>query len=148
MRFFIPFLFSVLMIHSANAVPGARVVERFGFKDAIELTNGTCTVVLTPAVGGKIMSYKLGEKEALEINPNERGDRKPEDGDEWNVNWAGRFDFGPETQVPSHPELWHGPWKGEITGPRQATLTSIRHEASGAQLVRTFTLAAKGSHLS
>ena len=151
----IPGLFFYTVMWAASSVlltaeqPGARVIEYFGYDDAIELTNGECTAILTPSVGGKIMSYQLHGKEALEIIPGEEGYRyDPEKPDERIFSGAGRFDFGLERRIASRDGIWLGAWESEITGPRQATLTSVRHQATGIQVVRTFTLAAKGSHLS
>lgn len=141
------FFFSIVLVPWATAFPGARVIEYFGYDDAIELSNGECTAILTPAVGGKIMSYKLGDKEALEIIPEEAGYHWDPDSSLRIFSGAGRFDFGLEGLSPKRDDIWVGPWKGEITGPRQATLTSVRNEAIGVQLVRTFTLAARGTHL-
>ena len=128
--------------------PGARVIEYFGYDDAIELSNGECMAILTPAVGGKIMSYQLKGKEALEIISGEEGYRyDPNEPEKRIFSGAGRFDFGLETRVAKRDELWLGAWTSKITGPRQATLTSVRHEATGIQVERTFTLAAEGTHL-
>jgi hypothetical protein len=134
--------------YSSADYPGAKVVDYFGYDDSIELRNDVCTVKLTPAVGGKIMSYQLNGKEALEIIPEEAGYRWDPESDEQIFSGGGRFDFGLEARVPPRKELWVGPWKGEITGPRQATLTSPEHEGTGIQVVRVFTLAKTGSHLS
>ncbi len=49
--------------------------------------------------------------------------------------------------TPRHPLLWLGEWKGQITGPRSARLTSRKDEATGVQLIREFTLAEKSSRL-
>ena len=57
----------------------------------------------------------------------------------------GRFDIGPEKVVPRRGELWEGNWKGEITGNLSARVTSIKHEATGVQLVRDYILDASGS---
>ena len=61
---------------------------------------------------------------------------------------GGRFDIGPEMLNPPRPTLWLGSYAAEITGERSATLTSQPCEATGAQLVREFELAATGSGLS
>ncbi|MDB2499817.1 hypothetical protein N9X40_03070 [bacterium] len=147
------FFCSIIFVIMAKALsaenPGARVIEYFGYDDAIELTNGECTAILTPAIGGKIMSYQLHGKEALEIIPGEEGYHyDPENPQERIFSGAGRFDFGLERRIAPRDEIWLGGWESEITGPRQATLTSVKHKATGIQVVRTFTLAAKGSHLS
>lgn len=139
---------TLLTSNSSADFPGAKVVDYFGYDDSIELSNDVCTVKLTPSVGGKIMSYQLNGKEALEIIPEEAGYRYDPDSEERIFSGGGRFDFGLEARVPPRKELWVGPWQGEITGPRQATLTSPEHEGTGIQVIRVFTLARSGSHLS
>jgi hypothetical protein len=61
--------------------------------------------------------------------------------------YGGRFDIGPEMTIPPHPKLWLGKWTGEIAGPRSATLTSQKDEATGTQLVREFVLDEASSKL-
>ena len=127
--------------------PGARVINFFGYEDSIELYNEDCSVKLTPAVGGKVMSYQLNGKEALFVIPEEAGFRYDPNSSDRIKSSGGRFDFGLELDVPPRTELWVGPWEGEISGRRQATLTSPHHDATGVQVIREFTLAAKGTHL-
>lgn len=146
-RFTILLIYIFCFIAGYADFPGAQVIEYFGYDDAIELSNETCTAILTPAVGGKIMSYQLNGKEALEIIPEEAGFHYDPSSGERIFSGAGRFDFGLERRVSQRTEIWVGAWKGEITGPRQATLTSIRHQGTGIQIKRTFTLAATGAHL-
>lgn len=151
MRSYYPLAFSLFLIinsHSlVSANPGARVIDYFGYDDSIELSNAECTAILTPSIGGKIMSYQLNGKEALEIIPEEAGYRYDPNSKERITSGAGRFDFGLERRVEERAEIKLGAWKGEITGKRQATLTSVRHKGTGMQVVRTFTLADTGSHL-
>jgi hypothetical protein len=141
-------LFSLLISSYGFGEVGARVVNFFGYDDSIELSNESCTVKLTPSVGGKVMSYQLNGKEALFVIPEEAGFRYDPNSTERFTSSGGRFDFGLELEVPSRTALWIGPWEGKITGHRQATLTSPPHDATGVQVVREFTLADKGSHLS
>tara|TARA_B100001123_G_scaffold406706_1_gene498243 strand:+ start:690 stop:1733 length:1044 start_codon:yes stop_codon:yes gene_type:complete len=146
-RFFILSLYLVSHSFGHAEFSGARVIEYFGYEDAIELSNGECTAILTPAVGGKIMSYQLNGKEALEIIPEEAGFHYVPKSGERIFSGAGRFDFGLEQRVSQRAEIWVGAWQGQITGPRQATLTSVRHKGTGIQVVRSFTLAATGTNL-
>jgi hypothetical protein len=60
---------------------------------------------------------------------------------------GGRLDIGPEQLNPARPTLWLGSWTVEAAGPREATMTSDPCPATGAQLVRAFTLAEEGSQL-
>jgi len=143
-------VFSIFVMVSldSSANSGARVIEYFGYDNCIELFNDDCRVILTPAVGGKIMSYQLNGKEALEIILGEEGYHyDPNNPDERIRSGAGRFDFGLERRVASRDEIWLGAWESEITGRRQATLTSVEHQATGIQVERTFTLTDSGTHL-
>jgi len=101
----------------------------WGSDGTIVLDNGDARVVISPAKGGRVMEYSWKGKNALE--PVEAG--------------PGRFDIGPEKVVPRRGELWEGNWKGEITGNLSARVTSIKHEATGVQLVRDYILDASGS---
>jgi hypothetical protein len=60
---------------------------------------------------------------------------------------GGRFDIGPEMLNPPRPMLWLGSYVVHITGPRSATMTSAKCDATGAQIIRSFALAARGSRL-
>ena len=129
-----------------HSLEGATVVKFYGYDDCIRLENETTTVTLCPRAGGRVLEYALHGKNALYL---------PEGGEGWRYEpgkrggpmHAGRFDIGPEQTIPKHPLLWMGPWKGEITGPRTARLTSVEDEATGVQLIRDFKLAADSSKL-
>jgi hypothetical protein len=120
-------------------------VKFLNYPDCIELSNGVGTVaVLGHHVGGRVLSYRHGGKEALYLSPDEAGwtpggSKKPSS--------AGRFDIGPEYLIPERAELWSGEWSAEITGARSARLTSEPAPDAGIRLVRDFVLAADSSHL-
>ena len=131
-------LCSLSLVGTSGAEPGAAVVEFFGYDDCIELKNDTTRVVLCPAAGGRVLVYAFHGTNALYLDPAEEGwvagsDTPP-------IMSAGRFDIGPEKVIPRRPTLWSGRWRGEITGPRAARLTSAADRATGVQLVRDFQL--------
>jgi hypothetical protein len=127
--------------------PGTGIVTEYGNRDCIELFNETTRVVLEPNLGGRVLIYALHGNNILWINPENEG--KPYvPGEDYGHPGAGRIDIGPEKTAPQRPALWFGKWKGEITGPRTAVLTSQKDTSTGVQLVRTFTLDESGTHMS
>lgn len=123
----------------------AKVVSFFGYDDCIQIENSTTKVVLCPASGGRVLEYSLNGKNALYLDQSEAGFiYKP---GERGVMSAGRFDIGPEKIIPPRPQLWMGRWKGEVTGPRSARMTSVKDEPTGVQLTRDFELSEAGSRL-
>lgn len=124
---------------------GTAKIEFFGYQDCIALKNPTTRVVLGTS-GGRVLEYAHQGENALLLDPAQAGWRYAP-GKPTVEPSAGRCDVGPEHVIPPHPELWFGDWKGEVTGPRQARLTSVPDSASGVQLVRDFTLDPVSSHL-
>ena len=125
---------------------GAQLVTFYGYADCIELRNATVQVVLCPAAGGRVLNYSLKGKNALYLPPGDEGWTWDGSRTRGKMN-AGRFDIGPEQMVPKRNKLWQGRWTGEITGDREATLTSPIDEGPGVYLVRKFELAPVGSQL-
>jgi len=125
---------------------GAGLVEHSGYSDCIELKNEAARVVLGPACGGRVLEYSLNGRNCLYLDPRQNGwVYEPPKG---TIDPSGgRFDIGPENTIPSHPDLWLGKWKGQITGPRSARLVSVEDKATGVQLVREFTLDKSSSRL-
>lgn len=125
---------------------GAAVVTFYGYDDCIRLSNEHISVVLCPAVGGRVLEYSLDGKNVLYLPPGDEG-WLPTSNQKYKELAAGRFDIGPEKVVNRSKELWWGRWQGEITGDRAAKMVSQADELSGAQLVREFRLDANGSKL-
>ena len=142
------FLFAAALSGSlclAAAAADARLITENGYAGCVELRNATTRVVLEPNAGGRVLRYQLNGVEVLFQDPAQNG---------WVAGGpripagpsAGRFDIGPEQNRPfPHDAFWVGRWAAEITGPRQARLTSV--VSHGVQLVRDFALAADSSHL-
>ncbi len=127
----------------------ADVIEFFGYDDCIQLKNQDTEVVLCPAAGGRVLVYSYKGKNSLYLDPGEAGFvYDPGKPNQQGKMTAGRFDIGPEKIIPKRPQLWMGRWKGEVTGPRSARMTSVRDESTGVQLVRDFELAEQGTVLS
>ncbi len=91
---------------------------------AYRLTNGLVTVVAVPAIGGRIMEYKLGDKPLLWVNPAELGKvYEPPSSEEDRVfhNYGG-YKVWPAPQArwagppdPLGSQLTGGQWSGQIT---------------------------------
>jgi len=114
----------------------AKVVPFHGYSKAIELVRGKTRAVLCPQVGGRVLEFSVDGKDAMFLDEQEKGWQpgKPA------PSSAGRFDYGPELTVISHPKIWSGEWTGEITGQSAARLTSPKEEVAGVQLTREFEL--------
>lgn len=133
-----------ILIHAAPLPDGIRTRRVLNYPNCFELFNADTGVTLGHHVGGRVLSYRLQDKEALYLNPAEA---------DWKTAkrklvTAGRFDIGPEYLIPKRDVLWSGTWKAEVFGPRAVRLTSQPDEATGVQLIREFRLAKSGSHLS
>ena len=128
----------LLSLTPLSAQDNARILSAHGFDNCIEIKNAHTRVVLCPEVGGRVLEYSMNKKQALPL-PDKTKNKK--------ASPAGRFDIGPELTIPKRPALWSGTWTGKITGPRSAALTSPISEATGVQLIRTFTLAPDSTKL-
>ncbi len=134
-----------LSCRAAGLPDGVRRVDILDYPGCIELFNATTRAVVGHHVGGRVLSYRLGDREALFLDPAEADWRKPDR--KGKLVTAGRFDIGPEYLIPKRDVLWSGTWQTEIIGSRAVRLTSRPDSATGVQLVREFRLAAKSSHL-
>jgi hypothetical protein len=131
-------LVAALQSASFSQPPQAQVVAYHGYQKAVELTRGNAKAVLCPEVGGRVLEFSVGGKNAMWLDPAE-AQWKPGQPPQAS---AGRIDIGPEMTTPRHQKLWSGEWTAEITGESSARLTSQRDDATGVQLVRDFELSA------
>ena len=120
--------------------------EYFGYSRCIKLENSNTRVILCPEAGGRVLEYAWKGTNALYEDPTQRGWTAASGQPAPNL-FAGRFDVGPERIIARHPDLWTGPWSGEILGPLAARLVSVKDSATGLQLVRDFKLDASSSRL-
>ncbi len=129
----------------AAALPeGIRSVQVLNYPGCLQLFNEKASATIGHHVGGRVLSYRLKDREALYLNPAEadwKTAKRP-------LVTAGRFDIGPEFLIPKRDVLWSGEWMPEAVGPRFVRLTSQPDAATGVQLIREFRLAAESSHLS
>lgn len=132
-----------------ETMEGTGHIDYFGHKNCVVLQNADTRVVLTGEGGGRVLEYAWKGQNAIYLSPAQKGWRwDPAKEVPWEGPTGGRLDIGPENTIPAHPELWLGDWTVEITGPRQARMTSVEDGPTGVQLVREFRLEEKGSHLS
>ncbi len=128
---------------------------------AFRLTNGLVTVVAVPAIGGRIMEYKLGSHPFLWINPDESSQLyEPPQTEEERVwhNYGGYQAWpGPQKQWTGPPDplgsnLEGGEWTGQITTGRgpvaEIELVSAQDkEVTGLQMKRQIKLFAGTTRL-
>lgn len=129
---------------AAKSFAGVSRVKLFNYPDCVELKNDSTRVVLGHHVGGRLLVYERGGKNVLYLSDGEAdwtegGNSKPTS--------AGRFDLGPELIQARGDAIWNGPWTAEMTGDRQAKMTSGVDPKSGMQVTREFRLAADSSRL-
>jgi hypothetical protein len=140
-------LLSTGFAFAASALPeGVRRVTVLNYPECFEISNAETRVTLGHHVGGRVLEYEWRGKNALYLDPAEIKWGTP--GGPVAPSSAGRFDIGPENIIPKREKLWSGAWSAEAIGPRTVRLTSQPDEATGVQLIRTFQLDAKGTHLS
>ncbi|MEZ5305236.1 MAG: hypothetical protein R3F11_32025 [Verrucomicrobiales bacterium] len=125
---------------------GAKIVKFLNYEGCVELSNEAGSKAILCPVGGRVLSFTLGEADAMYLDPGEANYGEP--GGPKSPSSAGRFDIGPEYMIRQHPALWHGVWKAEILGDRAARLVSPDDEATGVRLVREFRLDKDAAHLS
>jgi hypothetical protein len=137
--------FFLISNSSLAQFPGTRIVTERQYPNCIELSNGEIRVVLEPNMGGRVICYEHKGKNVLYVDSSQ-------DGLVWEKGKsihpsAGRCDFGPEKIVLPHPEIYLGRWSAQITGEREAVMTSQEHPTTGVQLIRKFKLDKTGSKL-
>ena len=131
-------------LQAAKWPAGVRTVNLLNYRNCVELFNESTRVVLGHQVGGRVLSYRFNDREALYLSPEEADWKSAKR----KLVTAGRFDIGPEYLVPKRDVLWSGEWEFQISKPRFVRLVSQPDTATGTQLIREFTLAETGSHLS
>jgi len=126
-------------------MPGTGYIDFFGYENCVLLENEHARVILGEH-GGRVLEYSWKGQNSIYLDPDHEGwiydPEKPVIDPS-----GGRSDIGPEMVIPAHVDLWAGPWKAEIIGPRAARLTSVDDEATGTRLVREFRLDESTSHL-
>jgi hypothetical protein len=110
-----------------------------GYEDCVRLENDHVRVILGHVSGGRVLEYSHGGVNALYVDRDQDGWRYAPEKAGIEPD-SGRFDIGPETVIPRHPELWLGSWTVERAEAGTARLVSVKDQPTGVQLVRNFTL--------
>ena len=124
------------VLGQSPSAPQARVIRYHNYTEAIELRRGNAHVVLCPQAGGRVLEFSVNGRQALYLDEREQHWQPDTKG----AASAGRFDYGPELTVAPHPTIWSGTWRGEVTGPCSARLTSPVEPGVQMQVVRDFEL--------
>jgi hypothetical protein len=144
--YFSSILFALCLFASTGSSGGAERLRFLNYPNCLRIQNNNVRVILCPDAGGRVLEYAWKGTNALHLDPAEAGWMPGQSNRNVPVS-AGRFDIGPEQIIPQREELWSGIWKGEITGPRSARLTSPKNKATGVQLIRDFDLDRNTSRL-
>jgi hypothetical protein len=141
-------VFVILVAGMRADAAGPTEIERVDFgiySDCPVLSNDTTRVVFCPQVGGRILEYSLGGKNALFVSQYEQSGKESKIGG--TAPSAGRFDIGPEKIAPKRTESFFGSWTSQPTGQNSLRMTSLVGELTGVQLTRDFELDPKSSRL-
>ncbi len=121
------------------------------------LSNAFVRVGVVPSLGGRVMEYRVGDKQFLWVNADLAGKAPPESGlgpdNAW-LNYGGDK-LWPAPQGWDHAEQWPGPPDAVLDGQPHACevvgqalrLTSKPDARSGIQFTRTIALAARSSRV-
>ncbi|MBI5833325.1 MAG: hypothetical protein HZB16_13590 [Armatimonadetes bacterium] len=120
------------------AVPPSISPSTYGGWKATSLSNGLVEVVIVPQIGGRIIQYKLGDKEFFWVNPDLKGKTSPPSGLGPDGAW---LNYGGEKLWPAPqgamPDGWPGPPDAILDGSPH-TLTT--YSADGHAAVRLTSL--------
>jgi hypothetical protein len=127
---------------------------------ALKLTNGMVTVVAVPAIGGRIIEYRIGGHACLWANPSEKGKTYPRPRTENDRVWRNYGGYG---VWPAPGEKWQGPpdplgseldsgqWTGKIINASgrkaEIELVSPADKVTGLQITRNIKLYGGSSQL-
>ena len=115
------------------------------YHDCPVLENATTRVVLCPQVGGRVLEYSIGGKNALFVSEYEKTGVESEIGRK--SPSAGRFDIGPEKIAPRRTESFFGEWSVKRADNHSCRLVSEIGKETGVRLIRDFSLADESSRL-
>ena len=141
---------------------GVRALERdYHGWPAYELSNGTVTVIVVPAIGSRVMEYNVGTERLLWANEEELGRTYAAARNEQERVW---HNFGGYKVWPAPQRDWGGPpdplgssldggrWTGRITsagsdGPAVRLVSPADRQVTGLQITRDLTLSAEGTEV-
>ncbi len=127
--------------------PAAMTTIDFGrYQHCPVLSNQETRVVLCPQLGGRVLEYSLGGKNAIFVSNFDMAVDEPTEAWKWDPS-GGRFDIGPEMIVPKRDVLFRGIWQSELVAPLHIRLTSEDCPNTGVRLERDFQLSSRDSQL-
>ncbi len=119
-----------------------EIVDAYGYQQCVSLGNGLVNLILEPNLGGRVLEYSRGGKNAFYIKHADNGKLRHDwpEPPGWTSPCGGRCDIGPELTTPFHPVLWLDSYKAEMVGKNGARLTSNDCNVTGIRLIRDFVL--------
>jgi hypothetical protein len=164
MRFVFPLMAMMIPIsaHSQISVGEDQPVivrSRYRGWDSQRLSNGLIELQIVPEIGGRVMQYRLGEKEFLWVNPQLAGKLPPPGGVGPDGGWLnyGGDKLWPAPQGWDNDQQWPGPpdamldgfpYAVEILGPEAGIrLTSGNDPLSGIRFSRTIRIFPGSTHV-
>ena len=123
-----------------------QLLNSHGYSDCLVIENNVSRVVLTGHGGGRVLEYSFLGRNVIDHDPEQDGWTLA--GSDSPINpCGGRFDIGPEKQIPAHPELWLGSWRQKIIDKTTVRLESPVDTQLKIHMVRTFQLTPGSSRL-
>jgi hypothetical protein len=120
--------------------------EKFGYSDCVVLNNQNTQVIITGALGCRVLEFSRNGKNALLTNLRHNG-----------VQWTsgpkpfepsgGRFDIGPELNAPPHEKIRLGTWHCKESTGQTSVWQSPLSEKKDFEVQRKFELDSKRSLL-
>jgi len=160
-RTFCAALLALLMAASAWGADATK--SQYRGWESLRLANGLVEVQVVPAVGGRVMQFKLGDFEFLWVNPQLAGKQPPPTGLAPDGGWLnyGGDKLWPAPQGWGGGDQWPGPPDGVLDGsPYEASvveapgtraaikLTSTEDKRSGIQFSRIIRVYDRAAHVS
>lgn len=113
--------------------------QDYGYSDSVELRNSMTRVVITGALGCRILEFARDGRNALVTNPRHNGVQWTE-GPEPFAPSGGRFDIGPELNAPAHEKIRLGTWQCRTSSERKTIWRSPLSENGELEAQREFEL--------
>lgn len=113
--------------------------QDYGYSDNVELRNSKTRVVITGALGCRILEFARDGRNALVTNPQHNGVQWTE-GPEPFAPSGGRFDIGPELNAPPHEKIRLGTWQCRTSSERKTIWRSPLSENGELEAQREFEL--------
>lgn len=113
--------------------------QDYGYSDSVELHNSKTRVVITGALGCRILEFARNGRNALVTNPRHNGVQWTE-GPEPFAPSGGRFDIGPELNAPPHEKIRLGTWQCKAASALETIWQSPVSEKGDLEVQRKFEL--------